>query len=492
MERIWLQKSRLNWNLKGDKITKFFHIIATNRQNTNAIDSMSVNGELVMEPLEVKQAVYDHFNLIFSEQWTYRPKLLGPFKVITQSQHFRSLDVEFSKHGIWAAMADCDNAAQSVFLGGRNILDGVLIANEVVDWWKKSRRKGLILKLDFQKAYDTVNWNYLLQMLSNFGFGDKWVKRIHTCISSARISVLVNGSPTPELCPQKGLKQAEWSEVLTIKRILRCFEIISGLKINFQKNGVRGVGLSEECVKIFASRLNCTYHKLPLKYLGLPLGTNPSRRVTWKPVVDNFKKKLSGWKRRLLSFTGRVTLIKSVLSSLPIYYMSLFRLPRGVAKELDKIQAAFLWGDSDVRRKVHLVKWKELTMDKKQGGLGIRNLSSLNNRLLAKWWWRFGKEDSSLWKQVICSKYKLEGGRWFPFYVEATNISRVWSDIIFVGDSNSSLLNYFIGNGDVEIKIGYGERISFWVDNWMGTMCLKSQFPRLYSLSEVRGITLKL
>ncbi|XP_028094700.1 uncharacterized protein LOC114294749 [Camellia sinensis] len=102
MERIWLQKSRLNWNLKGDKNTKFFHIIATNKQNTNAIDSMSVNGELVKELLEVKEAVYDHFR-------------------------------------------------------GRNILDGVLIANEMVDWWKKSRGKGLILKLDFQKAYDTVN-----------------------------------------------------------------------------------------------------------------------------------------------------------------------------------------------------------------------------------------------------------------------------------------------------------------------------------------------
>lgn len=133
-----------------------------------------------------------------------------------------------------------------------------------------------------------------------------------------------------------------------------------------------------------------------MKYLRLPLGANPSRRATWKPVVDNFTKKLSGWKRRLLYFAGRVTLIKFVLSSLPVYYMSLFRLPSSVVKELDKIQAGFLWGVSDVRRKVHLVKWKDLTMDKKQGGLGIRNLRILNNSLLAKWWWRFGKEDSSL------------------------------------------------------------------------------------------------
>ena len=88
-------------------------------------------------------------------------------------------------------------------------LDGVLIANDVVDWWKKSRRKGLILKLDFQKAHDTVNWNFLIQMLSNFGFGAQWMNWIRTCISSAKVFVLVNGSPTPEFCPQKGLRQCD-------------------------------------------------------------------------------------------------------------------------------------------------------------------------------------------------------------------------------------------------------------------------------------------
>ena len=61
------------------------------------------------------------------------------------------------------------------------------------------------------------------------------------------------------------------------------------------------------------------------------------------------------------------------------------------------------------------MKWKDVTMDIKLGGLGIQNLKVVNNCLLAKWWWRFGREDNSLWKQLICNKYKLEGGRWFLF-----------------------------------------------------------------------------
>lgn len=65
--------------------------------------------------------------------------------------------------------------AQTAFVGGRNILDGVLISNEIVDWWKKKKQKGLILKLDFEKAYDTINWECLLAMLSSFGFQNKWI-----------------------------------------------------------------------------------------------------------------------------------------------------------------------------------------------------------------------------------------------------------------------------------------------------------------------------
>ena len=83
-------------------------------------------------------------------------------------------------------------------MGGRNILDGVLIANEVVNLWKKEKRKGVILKLDFEKAYDNINWNFLLSMMKNFGFPNKWIDWAKECITSASLSVLVNGSPAKE------------------------------------------------------------------------------------------------------------------------------------------------------------------------------------------------------------------------------------------------------------------------------------------------------
>lgn len=164
--------------------------------------------------------------------------------------------------------------------------------------------------------------------------------------------------------------EADWVEVTNVKRILRFFEVVSRLKINYHKSAISGVRIEEDIVAEFAARLNYSSYKLPFKYLGLPLGVNPRRKQTWKPVVEKFKNKLAGWKRRMLSFAGRLTLIKSVLSNLPVYYMSLFRMPQGIAKELNKIQSVFLWGGTDLKRRIHLVKWKDASMSKKLGGLG--------------------------------------------------------------------------------------------------------------------------
>lgn len=190
--------------------------------------------------------------------------------------------------------------------------------------------------------------------------------------------------------------------------------MVSGLKINFHKVMICGVGVEDGLVEEFATHLNYTSHKLPLKYLGLPLGANPGRKQTWQSVVDRFKKKLSGWKRQLLSYASRVTRIKFVLSSLPIYDMSLFKIPECIAIEIDKIQAKFLWRGDESKRKVHLVKWKEVQLNKNQGGLGIRDLGVTNQCLLIKWWWRYAVQDEALWKFVICAKYGVSGGCWLP------------------------------------------------------------------------------
>ena len=98
------------------------------------------------------------------------------------------------------------------------------------------------------------------------------------------------------------------------------------------------------------------------------------------------------WKRQYISKGGRLTLIRSTLSSMSIYFMSLFYLLRKVRLRLEKIQRDFLWGRGALVQKPHLVRWNLVCLDKKKDGLGVRNLALMNSVLLCKWNWRYAYE----------------------------------------------------------------------------------------------------
>ena len=116
------------------------------------------------------------------------------------------------------------------------------------------------------------------------------------------------------------------------------------------------------------------------------------------------------WKRQYISKGGRITLIRSTLSNLPIYFMSIFHLPRAVRMRLEKIQKDFLWGDGSLEQKPHLVRWPIVCDDKSKGGLRVKSLGLLNKALLGKWSGRFANEKKALWNQVIRRKYREEIG----------------------------------------------------------------------------------
>ncbi|KAK1301638.1 hypothetical protein QJS10_CPB12g00702 [Acorus calamus] len=106
-----------------------------------------------------------------------------------------------------------------------------------------------------------------------------------------------------------------------------------------------------------------------VRLLGIPLHVGPLRKSDWSPLVSRFEKRLDGWKGKLLSMSGRLTLIQAVLSNLPIFYLSIFKAPTGVLQILDGIQRRFLWQGADVSgRKVHLVHWDRVCSRKNKGG----------------------------------------------------------------------------------------------------------------------------
>ncbi|KAL4560863.1 hypothetical protein LXL04_033019 [Taraxacum kok-saghyz] len=98
---------------------------------------------------------------------------------------------------------------QTAFIGGRNILDGPMVINEVCNWAKKEKHKAFLFKVDFDKTFDSINWNYLVSVMKQMGFGEKWICWIKGCLSSSRASVITNGSPTKDFLITRGFRQGD-------------------------------------------------------------------------------------------------------------------------------------------------------------------------------------------------------------------------------------------------------------------------------------------
>ena len=138
--------------------------------------------------------------------------------------------------------------------------------------------------------------------------------------------------------------EASQDQMAHLSWLLMWFEAISGLRINLDKSEILPVGRVEN-LEALALEVGCKVGRLPNSYLGIPLGANHKSVAVWDGVEERFRRRLALWKRNYISKGGRITLIRSTLSSMPIYLMSLLRMPRVVSLRLEKIQRDFLWGE---------------------------------------------------------------------------------------------------------------------------------------------------
>nr|GEX90209.1 RNA-directed DNA polymerase, eukaryota, reverse transcriptase zinc-binding domain protein [Tanacetum cinerariifolium] len=232
-----------------------------------------------------------------------------------------------------------------------------------------------------------------------------------------RGSVLVNESPTKEFQFHKGLKQGDslsdflfilvmeslhvlfqrvadagqWSQcnIDTIIRVLDVFYRASGLMINMNKSNLMGIFVDSNKVKHATAKIGCLVLKTPFNNLGSRVGDLMSRIQSWHDVTEGMHTRLSKWKLKTLSIGGRLTLLKFVLVAIPIYHMSIFKVPMKVLQNMESIHARFFNGVDVNSKKPSWVRWKSVLAAKDVGGLGVSSLFALNRALMFKWVWRF-------------------------------------------------------------------------------------------------------
>ncbi|GJY96095.1 RNA-directed DNA polymerase, eukaryota, reverse transcriptase zinc-binding domain protein, partial [Tanacetum coccineum] len=313
-------------------------------------------------------------------------------------------------------------------------------------------------------AYDSVRWDYLDDVLRKFGFGEKWCGWIQECLRSSWGSVLVNGSPTEEFQFFKGLKQGDplspFIFILVMESLHISFKrvvdagMFNGIVlnsvmhlshmfyaddavINLSKSKLLGVVVSEDRVVQAANRIGCGVLKAPFAYLGSKVGGNMSRIKSWDEIVDKMVDRLSKWKMKTLSIGGRLTLLKAVLGSMPIYHMSIFKVPMKVLQRMESIRS----------RKVALVflvymRLIELLCVNGIGGLQLKRTCYGSG---------FKVGYKSIWRSILQE-------------VETLKIKGIQ-------------LNNF-----KQKKLAYGAGTYFWEDLWHGDMVLKQRYSRLYAL----------
>ncbi|GKE67684.1 hypothetical protein Tco_1521845, partial [Tanacetum coccineum] len=217
------------------------------------------------------------------------------------------------------------------------------------------------------------------------------------------------------------------NNIKTIVNVLKCFFLASGLKINLRKSKLTRIGVSKDQVDLAASLVGCSTFYPPFHYLGVKVGASMSRLNSWKDVISKLSSRLSKWKLKTLSIGGRLTLLKSVLTAIPLYYMSLYKAPAGILKDMESIRRRFFNGAEKNERKMVWSRWEHILASKKNRGLSVSSFYSTNRALLFKWLWRFLSQEPSLWSRVIKA---IHGEKGSIDNSTSSHKGSIWLDIV--------------------------------------------------------------
>jgi hypothetical protein len=269
----------------------------------------------------------------------------------------------------------------------------------------KKKQSGIIFKVDFEKAYDKVNWNFLHHMMMKKGFGDKWCDWVMRTVRGGKVAIKTNDRVGPYFTTHKGVRQGDpFSPLLfniaadglacmvhrakdegiisgliphiipngccclqyaddtiflikddlegarNLKFILCLFEQMSGLKINFHKSEIFCLGEAVDKEFWYADIFTCPSNCLPMKYLGVPIDDKKLCKSLWLPTVEKVEKKLGAWQGKFLSLGGRLVLINSSLTNVPLYMLSMYKAPKFIVKNIDIFRKRLLWQGGDTKK----------------------------------------------------------------------------------------------------------------------------------------------
>lgn len=396
----------------------------------------------------------------------------------------------------------CISLNQGAFVPGRLISDNVTLLREVLHSFNQRgyKHKDFCLKVDLSKAFDRMGWQYLHDLLPMYGFPTRFVNWIMACVRAAEFTLVLNGRGDGFFRPKCGLRQGcalspylfiigmdllSWGfqflvqsqqikgvrvapsaqpltnciyaddllvfgsatpeESTCIMNLLGIFEEVSGQRVGPDKSFLWfSAATPIEQREAIAAILNVNGSDPSPKYLGAPVYTGTSSHDF---LIQRFSSRLSAWKSKTLSQAGRLVLIKATLASLPVYYMSTKKIPASVIQELTRIMRNFYWGKKDGGKYMAYISWVKICRPVDEGGLGVRDLSKLNDALLLKSLWAVAANHKAPWIDIVRAKYIPRSLLWLSR--RNYRYTGFWRVLMNMRECLLPKLRWKLGNGHV-------------------------------------------
>jgi hypothetical protein len=395
---------------------------------------------------------------------TLIPKVLSPegpndFRPISLLNICLKLLTKLMANRLQERILEMVHGNQYGFLKSRTIQDCVGWAYEYIHQCKQSKRDAIILKLDFAKAFDTVEHSAISKVFAALGFDDKWLQWLQMLMSSGTSAVLLNGVPGKKFFCRRGVRQGDPlspllfvgiaellqhmvnhlfqsgvlhaplpipnsdfpivqyaddtllilqacpSQLLALKDLLQSFAQATGLRVNYNKSSMMPINVSDQRLHELATVFGCEVGSLPFTYLGLPLGTTKPTIEDMSPLVGMVERRLNA-SARFLNYGGRLQFVKSVLSSLPTFFLCSLKVQKTILNICDRSRRHCLWDKKDDGSSSNsLAAWSLVCRPKKQGGLGVLNLDLHNKALLIKQLHKFYMKEDIPWVKLVWSLY---------------------------------------------------------------------------------------
>lgn len=401
--------------------------------------------------------VHDHhFKFLNSAHIVLIPKMaaakcISDFRPISLTHNNAKFFSKLLANRLAPCLDQLVSRSQCAFIKRRSIHDNFLYAQNLIRELHRSKTPSLFLKLDIAKAFDSVRWDFLLELMQHLGFGPKWRAWVTILLKTTSSAVLINGARGSWFQHGRGLRKGDPLSpllfIIAIDPLQRCFNLATqnglltplqhraakirvsfyaddaaiflnpvkeevnivqqiltefgeatGLVTNLNKSVVFPISCLGVQLQDVMEAFPCEIKFFPYKYLGLPLNFRPLRRVDFQPLIDKLGARLTTWRGRLLDKAGRLTLVNSVLSAIPVHFLTIFPLKKWASRKVDKIRRAFLWRGSDSVNGGHcLVNWLKVSRPRELGGLGVLDLDRFSRALRVRWLWYQWVEDHRLW-----------------------------------------------------------------------------------------------